>query len=96
MRVLLLAVAVLLCCSCYGQGNVVGYYGPYLFPKGTAHVVFSDTAFVRDGASVNAGVKDTLFLFDVVRITDTAGGMLTIGRKEAPWYSVRYTKSGVV
>lgn len=70
------------------------YYGPYLFKEGTIQTVFSDTAYVRSTASTGAAIVDTLFAFEAVRIVGTPGALFTVGRKEAPWYTVRYTKDG--
>ena len=87
-------VALLFSCITYGQSDLAAYWGPYLFKKGDQKVVFSDTAFVRSAASVSAAITDTLFLFDVINIADTPRSMLLVGRKEAPWYKIRYNRNG--
>lgn len=74
--------------------SVAEYYGPYKFEAGKQCLVFSDTAYLRAAPATAAAIADTVFAFDRISIVDTTGGLLTVGRKEAPWYRVRYRKAG--
>ena len=80
--------------ACAQARTVADYYGPYRFEAGKACRVFSDTAYLRAAPGTAAGIADTLFAFDEVSIVDTTSDLLTVGRKEAPWYRVRYRKGG--
>lgn len=93
MRVILTLLFLAGIKTAFSQGIASQYYGAYSFGKGTLISVFSDTAFIRSQASASAAVLDTVYAFDDLRIMDTAGGLLTLGRKTAPWYRVTYSKN---
>ena len=92
MKRIFLLAAFLLQVVCAFAQEENPCWGPYAFEANTRQYIFSDTAFVR--SAPGAVVQDTLFAFETITVKKQLAQRLTIGRKDAPWYEVSYSRKG--